>query len=153
MPMQITSEQEETVRELVRAGEYSSEQHVIDEALKALKELNHLRSSAQISAARQRAKSSPTLESLRLQREEILALARKHGASNVRVFGSVARGVSRPDSDIDFLVDFDPQRSLLDRAGLQIDLEELLHVHVDVATIPALKPAIRERVVNEAVAL
>ena len=63
---------------------------------------------------------------LKTHREEILAIARQHGASNVRVFGSVARGESGPDSDIDILVDLEPGRSLLDHAQLQIDLEALL---------------------------
>lgn len=84
------------------------------------------------------------------KRDEILAIAARHGASNVRVFGSVARHEARPDSDIDMLVELEPGRTLLDHAGLIIDLESLLGCKVDVATERALKPHIRERVLLEA---
>jgi predicted nucleotidyltransferase len=85
-------------------------------------------------------------------REEILAVAARHGASNVRVFGSVARGDADAASDIDFLVDFEEGRSLLDLASLLVDLEDLLGLRVDVVTEPGLKARIRQRVLAEAVA-
>lgn len=87
------------------------------------------------------------------KREEILRIAAKHGARNVRIFGSVARGEADEESDIDFLVEMEPGRSLLDRAGLLVELEELLGRKVDVATENVLKPRIRERVLREAVPL
>ena len=90
---------------------------------------------------------------LKTHREEILAIARQHGASNVRVFGSVARGESGPDSDIDILVDLEPGRSLLDHAQLQIDLEALLGRKVDVVTARGLRPRLRDRVLQEAIPL
>ena len=68
------------------------------------------------------------------KREEILDIAARHGASNVRVFGSVARGEAGPESDVDFLVELERGRSLLDRAALILDLETLLGRRVDVAT-------------------
>ena len=86
-------------------------------------------------------------------REEILRIATKHGAHNVRVFGSVARGEATPDSDIDFLVELEPGRNLLDRIALIQDLEELLNRKVDVAKPSNLHELIRERVLSEAVAL
>ena len=92
-------------------------------------------------------------ELLKVKREEILRIAAKHGARNVRVFGSVARGEADDQSDIDFLVDMEPGRSLLDRAGLLVDLEELLGRKVDVATERVLKPRIRDRVFREAVSI
>ena len=64
---------------------------------------------------------------LKAHRDEILAIARLHGATNVRVFGSVVRGEAGPDSDVDFLVDLESGRSLLDLAKLLVDLEHLLH--------------------------
>ena len=67
-------------------------------------------------------------------RDEILRLARIHGARNVRLFGSVARGEAAADSDLDILVDFDSGRSLLDRIALKQDLEDLLGIEVDVVT-------------------
>lgn len=90
---------------------------------------------------------------LRTRREEILRLAQRHGASRVRIFGSVARGEAGPASDVDFLVDLEPGRSLLDHAGLLLDLEELLGCRVDVATESGLRPRIRPRVLEEAVPL
>jgi predicted nucleotidyltransferase len=92
-------------------------------------------------------------ELLEDKREAILQIAAKHGARNVRVFGSVARGEADDQSDIDFLVDMEPGRSLLDLGGLLMDLQDLLGRNVDVVTERGLKPRIRERVLHEAVAL
>ena len=80
-------------------------------------------------------------------------MAGRHGAYNVRLFGSVARGDARADSDIDLLVDMLPGRSLFDLGGLWSDLNDLLGVHVDVVTEQGLGPRIRERVLREAVPL
>ena len=66
-------------------------------------------------------------ELLKNRREQILEIARKHGVYDLRVFGSVARGEDRPDSDVDLLVDMEPGRSLLDLVALGQDLEDLLH--------------------------
>jgi predicted nucleotidyltransferase len=90
---------------------------------------------------------------LREKREAILQLAAKHGARNVRVFGSVARHEADEQSDIDFLVEMEPGRSLLDMGGFLMDLRELLGREVDVVTERGLKPRIRDRVLQEAVAL
>ena len=90
---------------------------------------------------------------LKEKREEILRLAAKHGASNVRIFGSVARGEVRPDSDVDFLVELTSDRSLLDRIALIQDLEDLLDRKVHVATVKGLREYFRDRILNEAVRL
>jgi predicted nucleotidyltransferase len=90
---------------------------------------------------------------LKTNREQILAIAQLHGASNVRVFGSVARGEARPDSDVDILVDLELGRSLFDHAQLQIDLEALLGRKVDVVNARGLRPHLRDRVLQEAVPL
>ena len=87
---------------------------------------------------------------LKTHRDEILAIAQQHGASNVRVFGSVARGEAGPDSDVDILVDLELGRSLFDHAQLQIDLEALLGRKVDVVTARGLRPHLRDRVLQEA---
>ncbi len=92
-------------------------------------------------------------ELLKDKRDEILKIAAKHGARNVRVFGSVVRGEADEKSDVDFLVDMEPGRSLLDMGGLLMDLRELLGRDVDVVTERGLKPRIRPRVLREAVAL
>lgn len=93
------------------------------------------------------------LEMLREKREDILRIAAEHGARNVRVFGSVARGESGAESDVDFLVDLAPGRSLLDHAALWNALEEFLGLKVDVATEGGLKERIRADVLREAVPL
>ena len=97
----------------------------------------------------------PGLSSVTLHRKrrQILALAKKYGARNVRVFGSVARGEARPDSDIDFLVELEPGRSLFDLGGLLYELQSLLGVKVDVITEKGLRPRLRERVLREAIPL
>ena len=95
-----------------------------------------------------------TLETLlRAKRDEILQICAKYGARNVRVFGSVARGDADEYSDIDLLVEFDTERSLLDHAGLWLELQELLGVKVDVVSERGLKARIRERVLQEAIPL
>jgi predicted nucleotidyltransferase len=90
---------------------------------------------------------------LQQTRDEIIRIAARYGARNVRLFGSIARGDDRPESDLDLLVDMDPDRSLLDLVGLGQELEEVLHRRVDVLTDASLHPAIRERIVSEARAL
>ena len=95
-----------------------------------------------------------TLEQrLKEKRQDILRIAAEYGALNVRVFGSVARGEADETSDIDFLVELEAGRSLLDLGGLQYDLQALLDCPVDVVTERGLKARIRERVVREAAPL
>jgi uncharacterized protein len=92
-------------------------------------------------------------ELLREKRDEILQIAERHGARNVRVFGSVARGEADERSDIDLLIDLGPTRTPWFPGGLIVDLENLLGRDVDIATAAALRPHIRERVLREAVPL
>lgn len=92
-------------------------------------------------------------ELLQSKREEILRVAAKHGAHNVRIFGSVARGEANETSDVDFLVKMEAGRSLLDHAGLILDLEELLERPVDVASERGLRTKVRKRVMKEVVPL
>lgn len=90
---------------------------------------------------------------LQIKRDDILKIAAEHGASNVRVFGSVARGEAGPSSDLDLLVEFDLDRSLFDHVALIQDLEDLLGRKVDVVTEDSLHWYIRDRVLAEAIAL
>jgi predicted nucleotidyltransferase len=94
-----------------------------------------------------------TIDALRVHREQILAVAAKFGAKNVRVFGSVARGEAHSESDVDLLVDFEPGRSLFDHAGLVIELEALLARKVEIGTTNGLRERYRHRIVNEAIDL
>ncbi len=93
------------------------------------------------------------IEQLKEKREDILRIASQHGASNVRIFGSVVRGETRPDSDVDFLVELEPDRSLLDHVALIQDLSDLLGRQVDVATDKGLRENLRDRILNQAVPL
>ncbi len=83
----------------------------------------------------------------------IREVAERHGATHVRVFGSFVRGIQRPDSDLDLLVDLEPGRSLLDLIAIKQDLEDLLGRRVDVATTRSLSPYIRDAVLKEALPL
>jgi uncharacterized protein len=93
------------------------------------------------------------IEEIKKQKKDILALAAKYGAFDIRIFGSVARGEDDARSDVDFLVELEQGRSLLDLGGLLYDLQNLLGCGVDVITPAGLKPRIRERVLREAVGL
>jgi predicted nucleotidyltransferase len=90
---------------------------------------------------------------LKAKREEILRVCAKYGAYNVRVFGSVARSEADERSDIDFLVEMEPGRSLFDLGGLQQELEQLLGCRVDVVTERGLEGRVRDQVLSEAVPL
>jgi len=94
-----------------------------------------------------------SMELLKSKREEILRIAARRGARNVRLFGSVARGEADVQSDVDILVDMEPGRSLLDLGGLWWELNELLGLKVDVVTANGLRERIRERVLSEAIPL
>ncbi|MGH3936595.1 MAG: nucleotidyltransferase family protein [Pseudonocardiaceae bacterium] len=97
--------------------------------------------------------ATPSLVELRMRREAILQLARRHGAREVRVFGSVARGDAGEGSDVDFLVEMEAGRSLFDLGGLLMDLQDLLGGSVDVVTPASLRERVRARVLREAVPL
>ena len=84
------------------------------------------------------------------KREDILQIAARHGARNIRVFGSAARGEDRPDSDLDLLVEMESGRSLVDLVALSQELEELLHRKVDVLTDGGVHPAVRPFILADA---
>ncbi len=90
------------------------------------------------------------LDDLAAYREELLRLARDHGAVSVRVFGSFARGTAGPDSDVDFLVELEPGRTLLDLLALIRELGALLGRRADVTTPAALHPLLAARILAEA---
>jgi predicted nucleotidyltransferase len=93
------------------------------------------------------------LQQVRERRDEIERVALKRGARDLRVFGSVARGEAGPASDLDLLVTFEPERTLLDLAGLELDLEDLLQCEVDVVEEGGLSPYMEDRILAEAVPL
>ncbi len=96
------------------------------------------------------ANSTSILERIAGQRDQLLAIMARHGARNPRIFGSVARGEEHSGSDIDFLVDMDAGRSLIDLISLQQELEARLDQRVDVLTPPSLNRHIRDRIMSEA---
>ena len=90
-----------------------------------------------------------TLDLLRTQRDAVLQIAAKHGAENLRIFGSVARAEDTEQSDIDLLVTMQENRSLLDLAALKDALEALLHRSTDIVTERGLHPLIRQEILSE----
>jgi predicted nucleotidyltransferase len=101
----------------------------------------------------ERSSRAPALRTLRRRRASILRVAAEHGAHSVRVFGSVARGDATSESDVDLLVEMEPERTLFDQAALLVDLRRLLGRDVDVVIEGGLRENIRERVMREAVPL
>jgi len=93
------------------------------------------------------------IEEIKRYKKEIFSIAARYGASNVRVFGSVASGTADEESDIDFLVDMEPSRSLFDLGGLLMDLQKLLGRRVDVVTPNGLRERIKDVVLAQAVPL
>ena len=90
------------------------------------------------------------LQAVRLKKQEILAVTRGHGLLNVRIFGSVARGDDTPQSDIDFIVDLEKGRTLLDIGGALVKLQELLDRKVDIVTERGLHWYLRDKILKEA---
>lgn len=96
----------------------------------------------------------PTIgETIGEKREAILRIAAQHGATQIRLIGSVARGEDRPQSDVDLLVTWREGTSLLDQAALMLELESLLGRRVDIASDGWVKPSIRESIYRDAIAL
>jgi predicted nucleotidyltransferase len=93
------------------------------------------------------------VDTIREMRDAIVRIAARHGAMQVRLIGSVARGEARPDSDVDLLVTWSEGTSLLDQAALMLELESLLGRKVDIASDGWVKPSIRESVYRDAIAL
>jgi uncharacterized protein len=88
---------------------------------------------------------------IKSKRAAVLRIARKHGARSIRIFGSVARGDATHESDIDFLVDMEPDRGLFEQAAMLLELQDLLGRDVDVVTVAGLRDRIRDRVLGEAI--
>jgi predicted nucleotidyltransferase len=95
----------------------------------------------------------PTIESLRGMRPRITEIALRYGVSNVRVFGSVARGTAREGSDVDLLVEMDDSRSLLDLVGFEQEIEDELNTRVDVVVEGGIHPRLQPAILREAIAL
>ncbi len=87
---------------------------------------------------------------VKAKREDILNIAKKHGAYNIRIFGSVVRGEAKQDSDLDVLIELEPNRSLFDHAALMVELQEIMNCKVDVVTEKGLRARIRENILKEA---
>lgn len=94
-----------------------------------------------------------TFDDVMINKDKIIQIAAYRGASHIRIFGSVARGEEKPQSDLDLLVEFEPGRSLVDHVGLIQDLQDYLGYDVDVVTEKGLNRQIREKIMQEAVPL
>lgn len=159
MNVSLTAELERFVTQKVKSGLYTSNSEVVREALRLLRSRDRARR-RRLAALERLEEQEPTprqravtLDDLRARRDEILVIAERHGARNVRVFGSVVRGEAGLSSDVDFLVEMESGRSLMDRARLLVELGELLGCAVDVATESSLRQRVRERALAEAIPL
>ncbi|MCA1673931.1 MAG: nucleotidyltransferase family protein [Actinobacteria bacterium] len=94
-----------------------------------------------------------TVDELRDRREQIIAIGKQYGVSNIRVFGSVARGDADERSDLDLLIDVAPGHGYFDMTGFALDVEELLEVFTQVATSNGLKQRMKDKILAEAVPL
>lgn len=94
-----------------------------------------------------------TIDDVRAHRRELAAIGERYGVRNIRVFGSVARGEAEYSSDLDLLVDVAPGHGLLALSAFATEVEDVLHVFTQVATVNGLKPRIRAHVAAEAVSL
>jgi predicted nucleotidyltransferase len=159
MNVSLTSELDRFVTEKVESGLYTSNSEVVREALRLLRHRDRLRRRRLLGPGGRwgtkggGARGAVTLGELRQRRDEILMIARRHGAVDVRVFGSVVRDEAGAASDVDFLVEMEAGHSLLERAGLLVDLQDALGCEVDVATESSLRDRVRDRVLEEAVPL
>ena len=93
------------------------------------------------------------IKELKEKREQILAIAQRYGAQRIQLFGSSARGESGRESDVDFLIELEPGRTLLDIIAMKQDLEDLLQRKVDVLTKGAVSPYLRDEIVSQAISL
>lgn len=137
----------EQLRHAINAAQQLSDEAQSVIAARILEEIAHQERNAVI------AQPLSLNKLLQEKREDILRIAAEHGASNIRIFGSVARGEADAKSDIDLLVDLEQGRSLFDLGGLLMDLQDLLGHKVDVVTERGLRPHIREQVLKEAISL
>ena len=156
MNVSLTPELERFITEKVESGLYASNSEVVREGLRLLRRREQVRQERRETWAGQGSRLPSqgrvrTLEELRARRDEIVLIAGRHGAQNVRVFGSVVRGEGGLTSDVDFLVDMEEGRSLMDRARLLVELQELLGSVVDVATEASLRERVRDRALREAI--
>lgn len=159
MNVSLTAELDRFVTQKVESGLYKSNSEVVREALRLLRRRDRARRRQLEAVPRPQSSDRPlqphvvTLSDLWAHRDDILMIAARHGAGNVRVFGSVVRGDAGLDSDVDFLVDMESGRSLMDRSRLLIELQELLGCSVDVATAASLRTRVRDRALQEALPL
>lgn len=159
MNVSLTSELERFVTQKVQSGLYTSNSEVVREALRLLRRRERVRRRRLAALPRAESGDRPqrriivSLDDLRARRDDILMMAARHGAGNVRVFGSVVRGEAGLGSDVDFLVDMETGRSLMDRSRLLVELQELLGCAVDVATESSLRRRVRDRALREALPL
>ncbi|MEX2556482.1 MAG: nucleotidyltransferase domain-containing protein [Actinomycetota bacterium] len=124
-----------TVQSAIAAYESGSKTPTVDTLTRLLEAAGQQLGSSPVPS---RSRGPHLARSIRAHRDSIIATAAAHGASNVRVFGSVARGRARPGSDVDLLVDMDHDASLLDQVRLRRALQELLGTEVDVVTSGSL---------------
>jgi predicted nucleotidyltransferase len=94
-----------------------------------------------------------TREEIQRRRDEILRIAARHGAHDIRIFGSIARGDATESSDLDMVVRFEPNRSLMDHGGLIMDLRDLLGIEVDVISEAGMRDRFRKHVLEGAIRL
>ena len=152
MAIHLPADVEARIKQKVERGDFADAGEVVREAMRLLdaqeRQPEELR--ARPGSGLNSSRSMAIEEVVQEQRAEILRIAQMHGATRVRVFGSVARGTAGPDSDLDLLIELEPGRTLLDLVAIKQELEDLLGRELHVVTEAAMSPRIRGDVLRDA---
>jgi putative addiction module CopG family antidote len=155
MAIQLPADIESRIKQKVERGDFADAGEVVREAMRLLDAQEHHPEELHTKpkSGFERSRNMAIGEVVQNKRADMLRIAEMHGATRVRIFGSVARGAASPDSDLDLLVDLEPGRTLLDLVAIKQDIEDVLGREVHVVTEAALSPHLRDKILQDATPL